>query len=113
QFYHCANLRVMPRLITASMGTQAHGGHCFAVRLPRAVSAENHETNRLVAADAAAQFRACIRTSSVPGGGRGNSGHANLPKANFLVRKPTTLRVLGNRNLSTDPTQGDSRRPKH
>src|SRR5215467_8568243 len=73
----------MPRLITASMGTQADGGHGFAERLPRTVSAENHETNRLVAALAAAQFRACIRTSPVPRNARSNSGHTNLPQSEF------------------------------
>jgi hypothetical protein len=32
---------------------------------------------------AAAQFQACILTSSFPGSGRGNGGHANLPPARF------------------------------
>jgi hypothetical protein len=82
------------------METQAHGGHGFAVRLPLTVSADNHEADRPRDALAAAQFQASIQTSSFPGNRR-DGDHANLPQRDFLGPKPTTVRILCNKKLST------------
>src|SRR5215467_10164219 len=93
----------MPRLITASMETQGHGGHCFAIWLTRTVSAENHEANGSVAAPAPAQVRTGIHSSSSPGRGRGNRGHANLPQSELLGPEAYHLLRLRQQKLIHSP----------